>query len=32
MPGIYPAKEFGQLIQSSSDLADEVLAGRKSLD
>ena len=30
--GYLPAKEFGQLIQSSSDLADEVLAGRKSLD
>ena len=30
--GFLPAKEFGQLIQSSSDLADEVLAGRKSLD
>ena len=26
------AKDFGKLIQSSSDLADEVLAGRKSLD
>ena len=30
--GYLPAKEFGELIQSSSDLADEVLAGRKSLD
>ncbi len=27
-----PAKEFGDRIKSSSDLADEVLAGRKSLD
>ena len=30
--GYLPAKEFGELIQSSSDLGDEVLAGRKSLD
>ena len=30
--GYLPAKEFGQPIQSSTDLADEVLAGRKSLD
>ena len=27
-----PAGDFGKLIQSSSDLVDEVLAGRKSLD
>lgn len=29
--GYLPAKEFGQLIQSSSDLADEVLAGASRL-
>lgn len=27
-----PAKEFGKLLQNTSDLVDEVLAGRKSLD
>ena len=27
-----PAEEFGKLLQDTSDLVDEVLAGRKSLD